>query len=100
MADNQVVGGITGASIQPGLIESVRSTLSEQVGALHRLSTQLDSQQYQQAKRHVIPSGIGKSGHVGRKISAMLASAGTPGFFIHPAEAFHGDVAGQVRIFD
>ena len=49
MADNQVVGGIMGASIQPGLIESVRSTLSEQAEALHRLSTQLDSQQYQQA---------------------------------------------------
>ncbi|MCZ7019037.1 KpsF/GutQ family sugar-phosphate isomerase, partial [Salmonella enterica] len=63
-----------GASIQPGLIESVRSTLSEQAEALHRLSTQLDSQQYQQAlkliiecKGHVILSGMGKSGHVGRK---------------------------------
>jgi len=106
VADNQVVGGITGASIQPGLIESVRSTLSEQAGALHRLSTQLDSQQYQQAlkliiecKGHVILSGMGKSGHVGRKISATLASTGTPSFFIHPAEAFHGDL-GMITPYD
>lgn len=106
MADNQVVGGITGASIQPGLIESVRSTLSEQAGALHRLSTQLDSEQYQQAlkliiecKGHVILSGMGKSGHVGRKISATLASTGTPSFFIHPAEAFHGDL-GMITPYD
>lgn len=40
----------------------------------------------------VIVTGIGKSGHVGRKIAATLASTGTPSFFVHPAEAFHGDL--------
>ncbi|MBN2630463.1 MAG: KpsF/GutQ family sugar-phosphate isomerase [Rhodobacteraceae bacterium] len=40
----------------------------------------------------VIVSGIGKSGHVGRKIAATLASTGTPSFFVHPAEASHGDL--------
>lgn len=40
----------------------------------------------------VIVSGIGKSGHVGRKIAATLASTGTPAFFVHPAEASHGDL--------
>jgi arabinose-5-phosphate isomerase len=40
----------------------------------------------------VIVSGMGKSGHVGRKIAATLASTGTPSFFIHPAEASHGDL--------
>jgi arabinose-5-phosphate isomerase len=35
---------------------------------------------------------VGKSGHVGRKIAATLASTGTPAFFIHPAEAGHGDL--------
>lgn len=40
----------------------------------------------------VIVSGIGKSGHVGRKISATLASTGTPSYFIHAAEASHGDL--------
>ncbi|WP_367183009.1 SIS domain-containing protein [Ferrovibrio sp.] len=40
----------------------------------------------------VIVSGMGKSGHVGRKIAATLASTGTPAFFVHPAEASHGDL--------
>lgn len=40
----------------------------------------------------VILSGIGKSGHVARKIAATLASTGTPSFFVHPAEASHGDL--------
>jgi len=40
----------------------------------------------------VVVLGIGKSGHVGRKIAATLASTGTPAFFVHPAEALHGDL--------
>ena len=40
----------------------------------------------------VVISGMGKSGHVGRKIAATLASTGTPAFFVHPAEASHGDL--------
>ncbi|PLR35629.1 arabinose 5-phosphate isomerase GutQ [Chimaeribacter coloradensis] len=40
----------------------------------------------------VIVSGIGKSGHIGRKIAATLASTGTPAFYVHPAEALHGDL--------
>ena len=44
------------------------------------------------ATGRVIVSGMGKSGHVGRKIAATLASTGTPAFFVHPAEASHGDL--------
>lgn len=40
----------------------------------------------------LVVSGIGKSGHVGRKIAATLASTGTPAYFVHPAEASHGDL--------
>jgi arabinose-5-phosphate isomerase len=40
----------------------------------------------------VVVSGIGKSGHIGRKIAATLASTGTPAMFVHPAEAAHGDL--------
>ncbi|WP_347555927.1 KpsF/GutQ family sugar-phosphate isomerase [Robbsia sp. KACC 23696] len=40
----------------------------------------------------VVVSGIGKSGHIARKIAATLASTGTPAFFVHPAEAVHGDL--------
>ena len=47
----------------------------------------------------VIVMGMGKSGHVGRKIAATLASTGTPAFFVHPAEASHGDL-GMVQAGD
>jgi len=43
-------------------------------------------------KGRVVLCGIGKSGHIGRKIAATLASTGTPSFFVHPAEASHGDL--------
>ncbi|WP_313068669.1 KpsF/GutQ family sugar-phosphate isomerase [Atlantibacter hermannii] len=88
------------------LIESVQRTLSEQGQALTALSQQLDARQYAVAlkmmlecKGHVILSGMGKSGHVGRKMSATMASTGTPSFFIHPAEAFHGDL-GMITPYD
>src|SRR5216110_2973729 len=44
------------------------------------------------AKGRVIVTGLGKSGHIGRKIAATLASTGTPAFFVHPGEASHGDL--------
>ena len=47
----------------------------------------------------VVVMGMGKSGHVGRKIAATLASTGTPAFFVHPAEASHGDL-GMVQAGD
>ena len=47
----------------------------------------------------VVVMGMGKSGHVGRKIAATLASTGTPAFFVHPAEASHGDL-GMVQTGD
>ncbi|MFK8100736.1 SIS domain-containing protein, partial [Klebsiella pneumoniae] len=40
----------------------------------------------------LIVSGIGKSGHIGKKLAATFASTGTPAFFVHPAEALHGDL--------
>jgi arabinose-5-phosphate isomerase len=45
-----------------------------------------------QCRGRVIVTGMGKSGHVGCKIAATLASTGTPAFFVHPAEASHGDL--------
>ena len=44
------------------------------------------------ARGRVIVTGMGKSGHVGRKIAATLASTGTPAFFVHAADASHGDL--------
>src|SRR5512135_443956 len=49
-----------------------------------------------ECRGRVVVMGMGKSGHVGRKIAATLASTGTPAFFVHPAEASHGDL-GMVR---
>lgn len=43
-------------------------------------------------KGRLVISGMGKSGHIGAKIAATLASTGTPSFFMHPAEALHGDL--------
>lgn len=50
-----------------------------------------------QCRGRVVVSGIGKSGHIARKIAATLASTGTPAFFIHPAEASHGDLGMVTR---
>ena len=47
----------------------------------------------------VVVMGMGKSGHVGRKIAATLASTGTPAMFVHPAEASHGDL-GMIKEVD
>src|SRR4029079_13920691 len=44
------------------------------------------------ARGRLIVTGMGKSGHVGRKVAATLASTGTPAFFVHPGEASHGDL--------
>jgi arabinose-5-phosphate isomerase len=46
---------------------------------------------------HVVATGMGKSGHIARKIAATFASTGTPSFFVHPAEAAHGDLGMIMR---
>ena len=51
------------------------------------------------ARGRVVVTGIGKSGHVARKLAATLASTGTPAFFVHPAEAGHGDM-GMIAMDD
>jgi arabinose-5-phosphate isomerase len=47
----------------------------------------------------VVVTGMGKSGHIGRKIAATLASTGTPAMFVHPGEASHGDL-GMIKNVD
>ena len=48
-------------------------------------------------KGRVVLSGMGKSGHIARKISSTLSSTGTPAFFMHPGEASHGDLGMIVK---
>lgn len=52
-----------------------------------------------QSQGRVIVCGMGKSGHIGKKMAATFASTGTPSFFVHPAEAFHGDL-GMIKADD
>lgn len=80
------------------LITSAKTTLTTQAQALMGLADRVDTQ-FSQAvtmmlntKGRVIICGMGKSGIVGKKIAATLASTGTPSFFMHPGEAFHGDL--------
>ncbi|MCW1404339.1 KpsF/GutQ family sugar-phosphate isomerase [Pararhodobacter zhoushanensis] len=75
-----------------------RRVLQVEAEALMALSTDLPAdlpaavQLILDRTGRVIVSGMGKSGHIGRKIAATLASTGTPSFFVHPAEASHGDL--------
>jgi arabinose-5-phosphate isomerase len=75
-----------------------RRVLGTEAAALARLADELPTdfdaavEAILQARGRVIVSGMGKSGHVGRKIAATLASTGTPAHFVHPAEASHGDL--------
>ncbi len=80
------------------LIQLGQDTVRRQAEAVVALEQQINTsfaqavRQIVQASGHVILCGMGKSGHIGNKIAATLASTGTPAFFIHPAEAFHGDL--------
>ncbi len=75
-----------------------KRVITSEADALHALATGLDgsfSQAVQlllEAQGRVIVSGMGKSGHIARKIAATFASTGTPAHFVHPAEASHGDL--------
>ena len=82
-----------------------RETFEIEAAALLRLGQRLDApfaqavQKILQTTGRVVVMGMGKSGHVGRKIAATLASTGTPAMFVHPAEASHGDL-GMVTAHD
>jgi len=80
------------------LLALARRVLDIESRAVDQLKSQLDGSFAAACnlclatKGRVVVTGMGKSGHIGRKISATLASTGTPSFFVHPAEASHGDL--------
>ena len=80
------------------VLEVGREALRIEAKALNELGPRLGEQftsavqAVLQCKGRVAVMGMGKSGHVGRKIAATLASTGTPALFVHPAEASHGDL--------
>ena len=79
-------------------LQSARRTIDKEVEALRMMEGELNGNLtqaldlMQNTKGRVIVTGMGKSGHVGSKIAATLASTGTPAFFVHPGEASHGDL--------
>lgn len=80
------------------IITFARQVIAQEVKGLNALQASLGDS-FQSAvnllhglKGRVIVSGMGKSGHIARKIAATMASTGTPAYFVHPAEASHGDL--------
>lgn len=79
-------------------IAAAQQTIDKEIDALKIMRNDLNEDLIkaldimQNVKGRVIITGMGKSGHIGRKIAATLASTGTPSFFVHPAEASHGDL--------
>jgi arabinose-5-phosphate isomerase len=79
-------------------IATGRHVLNSEADALRALAQSLDANfsaavmRLTQAEGHVIVTGMGKSGHIARKIAATMASTGTPAYFVHPGEASHGDL--------
>ena len=80
------------------ILALARETLEVEIAALREMAGRLDQQFVQavtvmlQCRGRIVVSGMGKSGHIGRKIAATLASTGSPAFFMHPGEAAHGDL--------
>ena len=79
-------------------LASAKRTIDKEVEALRMMEDELDNNLVkaldimQKTTGRIIVTGMGKSGHVGTKIAATLASTGTPSFFVHPGEASHGDL--------
>lgn len=82
----------------PTFIESAQRTLDIEIKAMQDLNARVDStfskacEIMLNCKGRIVVTGMGKSGHIGNKIAATLASTGTPAFFVHPGEASHGDL--------
>ena len=84
-------------------LERGRQTLLLEAAAIHAMAERLDDhwvqavQHLEACKGRVVVTGMGKSGIIGMKIAATLASTGTPSFFLHPAEGSHGDLGMVTR---
>jgi arabinose-5-phosphate isomerase len=99
----------TAARTGEGALALARQVLAIEADAVRALIERLDGrfleavrliQDCVESRRgRVIVSGIGKSGHVARKLASTMASTGTPAYFVHPAEASHGDL-GMIRAED
>jgi arabinose-5-phosphate isomerase len=91
-------------------IHLAKDTLQIESKGIHQLMARFDNLSFQESfqqaielllncQGRIVVSGIGKSGHIANKIAATFASTGTPAFFVHPAEASHGDL-GMIQSSD
>ena len=87
-ADLLVQSGQRALESEKAGLEALIVAMSSEMGASFAAAAQIIAR----SSGRVIVSGMGKSGHIGRKIAATLASTGTPAYFVHPAEASHGDL--------
>jgi arabinose-5-phosphate isomerase len=91
------------ADQQAHLLNLARQTLAIEADAVRNMQQRLglafvqSVQAVLSVRGRVVVMGMGKSGHIGRKIAATLASTGTPAFFVHPGEASHGDLGMVTR---
>ncbi len=73
-------------------ITSERDAVTELLSRLHTSALEVACELLINCKGRIVVTGMGKSGHIGNKIAATLASTGSPSFFVHPGEAAHGDM--------
>jgi arabinose-5-phosphate isomerase len=84
--------------VSPAALELARRVLAIEADAVRALIARIDDNFLAavslilERRGRVVVSGIGKSGHIARKVASTLASTGTPAYFVHPAEASHGDL--------
>jgi len=80
------------------IIETAIQVMEKEYEAIKKVSSQIGDdfeaavKAMYACKGKIVVSGLGKSGHIGKKIAATLSSTGTPSFFVHAAEALHGDL--------
>jgi len=93
------------ADAETAFIDSGRRVLQVEASAVAQMAETLDGSfaravsMMMATRGRIIVSGMGKSGHIARKIAATFASTGTPAMFVHPAEASHGDM-GMITVHD
>lgn len=83
------------------VLKSMQSVINSEIDALNDLHNQIENDQsdylraievLRNCRGHVIFMGVGKTGHIGKKLAATFASLGTPSFFVHATELMHGDL--------
>ncbi len=99
---NALIAGVP-AEVHPhpasdALARSAHTVIATEAAAIRALESRIDGEFVRacrlilECEARVVVTGMGKSGHIARKIAATLASTGTPAFFVHPGEASHGDL--------